>query len=62
MYPRLRNISWSFCFGMASLEYKYRPARYHMLFALRILIAGIELPSMQAYKMEAYFEEDLRVA
>jgi hypothetical protein len=36
------------------LDAKYRPARFHMLFALRILIAGYDRPQMQAYKMEAY--------
>jgi hypothetical protein len=36
------------------LDAKYRPARFHMLFALRILVAGYDKPQMQAYKMEAY--------
>lgn len=36
------------------LDSKYRPARFHMLFALRILIAGSTMPPMPTYKIEAY--------
>ena len=39
------------------LEGKYRPARYHMIFALRILIAG-DLPKWEnSKKMKQYCEK-----
>ncbi|MBN9614944.1 MAG: hypothetical protein BGO25_05850 [Acidobacteriales bacterium 59-55] len=50
----LAQYKLEFLFRNGHLEIKYRPARYHMLFALRILIAGIDRPQMTAYKMEAY--------
>jgi hypothetical protein len=39
------------------LASKYRAARFHMLFALRILIAGYEKPAMHEYKMERYCDK-----
>ncbi len=50
----LAQYKLEFLFRNGHLAIKYRPARYHMLFALRILIAGIDKPQMAAYKMEAY--------
>ena len=36
------------------LEAKYKAARFHILLAIRLLIAGYDMPDMKANKMEAY--------
>ena len=43
-----------FLFRNKRLEYKYRPARFHILSAIRILVSGYEMPSLGANRMEAY--------
>ncbi|HTV55513.1 MAG TPA: AIPR family protein [Terriglobia bacterium] len=43
-----------FLFRTKRLEAKYKPARYHILTAVRILIAGFEMPAFTANRMEAY--------
>lgn len=55
----LAQYKLEFMFRNGHLAIKYRPARYHMLFALRILIAGLEKPQMSAYKMESYCKKIL---
>lgn len=39
------------------LEAKYKPARFHILLAMRILTAGFEMPAFTANKMEGYCKE-----
>jgi hypothetical protein len=43
-----------FLFRNKRLEYKYRPARFHILSAIRMLVSGYEMPALGANKMEAY--------
>lgn len=43
-----------FAFRNKRLEAKYKPARFHLLLAIRILLAGYEMPAFTANKMEAY--------
>lgn len=43
-----------FAFRNKRLEAKYKSARFHLLLALRILVAGYEMPAFTANKMEAY--------
>jgi len=43
-----------FLFRNEKLEPKYKPARYQIAFAIRILIAGYEMPALGANKMESY--------
>jgi len=53
----LAQYKLEFLFRNGHLEIKYRPARYHMLLALRIMIAGYDQPQMQSYKMETYCQK-----
>jgi hypothetical protein len=46
-----------FLFRNGKLDNKYKPARYHITLALRLLIAGYAMPSMTANKMEAYCQQ-----
>jgi hypothetical protein len=39
------------------LDEKYRPFKYHMLMALRLQLAGKEMPDMSTNKFERYCEE-----
>lgn len=43
-----------FAFRNKRLETKYKAARFHILLAIRILIAGYDMPAFTANKMEAY--------
>jgi hypothetical protein len=43
-----------FLFRNGKLDPKYKPARYHIVLALRLLIAGFEMPNIGANAMEAY--------
>ncbi len=43
-----------FLFRNGKLETTYKPARYHIMLALRILIAGFEMPSVTANAMQGY--------
>jgi len=43
-----------FLFRNGHLEAKYKPAKFHVILAFRILIAGYEMPSLTANKMEGY--------
>jgi len=43
-----------FLFRNGKLESKYKPARYHILLALRLMIAGYVMPNVGANAMEPY--------
>ena len=43
-----------FFFRNGKLGSQYKPARFHILLAIRILGAGYEMPSLKANKMEGY--------
>jgi hypothetical protein len=46
-----------YLFRSGRLEAKYRPAKFHILLALRWLIAGTEMPQMNSHAMERYCEQ-----
>lgn len=50
-----------YLFRTGRLHSKYRPAKYNILLAFRILVAGYEMPAMTANKMEAYSEKIIAV-
>lgn len=46
-----------FLFRNGKLDSKYKPARYHIILALRLLIAGYEMPIVTANAMENYCQK-----
>jgi hypothetical protein len=46
-----------FLFRNFKLEPKYKPARYHILLAMRLLIAGYTMPAVGANAMESYCQK-----
>ncbi len=48
-----------FFFRNKHIESKYKPAKFHIMLASRILIAGYEMPVFTANKMERYCQEIL---
>jgi hypothetical protein len=50
-------LAWyrlEFLLRNSRLESKYRPAKFHILLAVRILVAGYDMPALKANKMEQY--------
>lgn len=43
-----------FLFRNGHLEPKYKPAKFHIILAFRILVGGYDMPAMTANKMEGY--------
>ena len=50
----LALYSLEFAFRNKRLDAKYKPARFHILLAIRILLAGYQRPDLTANKMEGY--------
>jgi len=46
-----------FMFRNGKLDPKYKPARYHIILAMRLLIAGYQMPNITANAMETYCQK-----